>query len=154
MHIAWKKTNYLDIAMMKDNHSFARIPWKYSCKNLRSSCVILLDSNFRIFKNIALFFYVFRTRLYSWKCKFIKLEAGLEFYPRLLWFQNQIFFINQQFMHRLSWLLVACYGRSVRRSVHWSIGSSHFTFSGFCSLWPHCSLHGLTLVTRKKCHGI
>ena len=59
------------------------------------------DANFCISKNIALFFYVFRTRLCFWKCKFVKLEAGLEFHPRQLRLQNQIFFINPLFLHHL-----------------------------------------------------
>ena len=60
------------------------------------------DANFCISKNMALFFYVFRIELCFWKCKFVKLEAGLEFHPRQLWLQNQIFFINPQFFHHLS----------------------------------------------------
>ena len=60
------------------------------------------DANFCISKNMALFFYVFRTRLCFWKCKFIKLEAGLEFHPRQLRLQNQIFFINPPVLHHLS----------------------------------------------------
>ena len=59
------------------------------------------DANFCISKNIALFFYVFRTRLCFWKCKFVKLEAGLEFHPRQLRLQDQIFFINPLFLHHL-----------------------------------------------------
>ena len=60
------------------------------------------DANFCISKNMALFFYVFRIELCFWKCKFIKLEAGLKFHPRQLRLQNQIFFINPEFLHHSS----------------------------------------------------
>ena len=59
------------------------------------------DAIFCISKNMALFLYVFRTRLCFWKCKFVQLEAGLEFHPRQLGLQNKIFFINPPFLHYL-----------------------------------------------------
>ena len=71
-------------------------------KQLGEILRLVPDANFCISKNMALFFYVFRMKLCFCKCKFIELEARLEFHPRQLRLQDQVFFTNPPFLHHLS----------------------------------------------------